>query len=97
MLSDCARAYANLHLKSLRDSNPVLLKQLESSGSLQEHLDRLGEQADELYHTILANGSTDPKLPREYYARVRALESLPLIADETVLNDIVYQPLPSAG
>ena len=95
MPTDGARAYARLHLKFLRDSNPSLLKQLQVSGRLQRHLLDVGQQADEMYQSILAQGATDPSLPKDYLERVKRLESLPLIADETVLNDVVYQPLPA--
>ena len=73
---------------------PEILKQLEDSGQLAEHLERVGQQALELYETIEAQMMTDKRLPQDYLERVAALESIPHIAEEIVLGDVVHNPTP---
>lgn len=97
MLSEGAQAYRKHHLKFLRENNPDLLHDLQKKGDLRLYLDRVGTQADERYQTLIAQGSTDPNLPKDYAQRVQALQSLPLTADEIVMSEIVNQPLPSRG
>jgi len=67
---------------------------LKESGELQNYLRKIGQDAVEMYEAIENQMLTAKDLPEDYPERVKALERIPLVAEEIVLNDLVFQPLP---
>jgi Zn-finger domain-containing protein len=89
-----AEEYAKEHLRFLEQNRPDVLAQLRRSGDLNKYLSSVGEQASDLFSTLMSqygNSSEVQKLP--YLDRVQALQSRRHEANEIVLHDIVYQPL----
>lgn len=89
-----AEIYAKMHRQFLEKHHPKTFKQLKDNGQLVEHLKRVGQWALELYETIEAQMANDKNLPKDYLERVAALERIPHVAEEIVLNDVVYNPTP---
>lgn len=93
-MTTMAQGYARMHREYLKASNPRLLATLQTSGELTAHLEKVGQDAAQMYDTLHAQMMHDPKLPKDYHARVKALEAIPATVDEIVKHEIVYQPQP---
>ncbi|MGD9868091.1 MAG: hypothetical protein AB7U38_08870, partial [Hyphomicrobiales bacterium] len=65
-------------------------RELERSGELLEHCRRRGQEAVDHSDSLEAQMMTSPNLPKDYMARVRELESIPLIVEEIVLHELIY-------
>jgi hypothetical protein len=89
-----AQGYARMHRQFLQNSNPQMLSSLQKSGELPAYLERIGQSAEQMYDTLEAQMMTAKDLPKDYQAKVQALEAIPLTVDEIVRSEIVNQPLP---
>ena len=86
------KAYSQRREQFLRDAHPQALLKLKASGQLTEHLDQIGEEAAEAYETLEGQLRTNPDAPKEMAERLAYFQQIPLIAEETVLNDVVFAP-----
>jgi hypothetical protein len=89
-----AEIYAKMHREFLEKHHPKTYKMLEESGELTDHLKRVGETAMSLYETISTQMATSKDLPKDFAEKVDALERIPHVVEEIVLNDVVYNPTP---
>jgi hypothetical protein len=92
-MSDHASHYAQLHRRYLQRNRRKFYDALVRDGELNDHLRSVGQRAAEMYEAIIgqmANSSRIQNLP--YEEKVKELQALPLIADELVMDDVVYQP-----
>jgi hypothetical protein len=92
---DQAQGYAKRHREFLSQTNPKMLEKLRASGELLSYLKGIGEQAEEMYETLSAQMQTSKNLPTEYWARVKALEAIPVTVDEIVMSELILQPIPN--
>ena len=86
-------AYIRLHLDYLKKHQPRLLKELQTQGKLQQHLQDTGQEAMRMFNLVSEQMAANPSLPKDYGQRVQALENIPHAAEELVLHDVVYQPI----
>jgi hypothetical protein len=89
-----AEDYAKEHLRFLKENRPDVLKQLRKQGDLNSYLSSVGEQASEMFSTLMMQYKRHleaQKVP--YIDLVAALQGRRHEANELVLHDIVYQPL----
>lgn len=91
-----ATVYARMHQQYLKGSNPSMLDALQKSGQQADYLRTVGEQAMDLYDTLIAQIVNNPNLPTDPQERLNAVQSAPLVAEEIVLAEIVYAPRPNA-
>lgn len=93
-MANRAQAYANLHRKFLETSHPETLKRLKESGDLGAYLRRVGKAAEDRYEDITTQMATAKDLPKDYLERVKALEQIPFVAEEIVMDEVVNNPTP---
>lgn len=86
------KAYSQRREQFLRDAHPQALLKLKAKGLLAEHLEQIGEEAAEAYETLEGQLRTNPDAPKEMAERLAYFQQIPLIADEIVLNDVVFAP-----
>ncbi|HUQ38398.1 MAG TPA: TnpV protein [Aestuariivirga sp.] len=92
-----AQAYAKLHRKFLTENNPGMLAEIsKTSEGLAPYLQRIGEQAMEMYDHLSSQMQTSPNLPTDYAKRLEALQAIPLTVEEIVLDELIYQTRKSA-
>ncbi|OYV42342.1 MAG: hypothetical protein B7Z75_13255 [Acidocella sp. 20-57-95] len=90
-----ARQYAQEHHRFLTESNPKFLANLRQSGELESHLHSVGEQAAAMYETIMMQGSQTKAMQNlPFQQKLEALQSLQQSTQESVRNDLIYQPVP---
>jgi len=88
-----ALEYARAHQRYLLDNKPDMLKELEQTGEVNTYLASIGQQASDLYQSILSQLQTSPELQNlPYHEKVARLQGLPHVADEVVRDEIIYQP-----
>jgi hypothetical protein len=90
-----AAEYAWGHLRFLKENRPDVLRDLRRSGDLNSYLSSVGEQASEMFMTLMMrykNSQEVRELP--FLEGVQALESRRHEVEETVLHDVIFQPLP---
>lgn len=97
-----ATEYAKLHRKFLKEERPEvyaeLQKQHPGEASLTSYLSSVGQQASDLFDTLMMQTNSDPKVQAlPYQERVSLLQSRRHEANEVVLHDVVHQPLPPEG
>lgn len=89
-----AAAYAKQRGEMLKKTYPRFHAVLSKSGTLQLHLQTLGQQAAEMHQSISDQMRSrllaDKELP--YQQGVKELEAIPHVARECVLNDLVLAP-----
>lgn len=85
-------AFQKLHKEFLTKNHPQMMMELRKTGELQSYLTSIGEQAMAMYESLSEQMEHHPSLPKEYGARVAQLEQIPLIVEEMVLHDLIYQP-----
>lgn len=86
------QAYSRRREQFLRDAHPQALLKLKASGRLSEHLEQVGEEAAEAHETFEGQLRTNPQAPKEMAERLVYFQQIPLIAEETVLQDVVFVP-----
>ena len=86
------KAYSQRREQFLRDAHPQALLKLKASGRLAEHLDQIGEEAAEAYESQEGQLRNNPDAPKETAERMAYFQAIPLIAEEIVLNDVVFVP-----
>jgi len=75
------RNWKSLHLNSLGGSKPKLLKELSDTGSLTKHLQEVGQEAQEMFESIVGGLSRkNPTWTRQQMEKC---------AEEVVLQDLV--------
>lgn len=91
-----AKQYAEEHHEFLKRSNPRFLKSLIQSGDLETHLHSTGEDAAQMYETIMSQGSQTKEVQEMAYPeKDRSLQNLRQSAQEMVRHDLIYWPLPA--
>ena len=86
--------YAQEHQKFLEENNPKVLSELRRSGDLNSYLSSVGEQASDLFLTIMMQYNNSPEVQKlPHLDRVQALQSRRHEADELVRHDLILQPL----
>jgi hypothetical protein len=89
-----AEDYAKEHLRFLKEIRQDVLKQLRKQGDLNCYLSSVGEQASDLFSTLMSQYHNSPEIQKlPYLDRVKGLQSRRHEANEIVLHDIVHQPL----
>ena len=83
-------SYADQREEFLKASHPQLYQQMKKDGSLQDHLKQVQREASEMFDQLRAQMLVSPDLPREFQARLQAVQSIPEQVDEIVRNEIVY-------
>ena len=86
--------YAEMHRKFLEDNNPAVLKGMPSSDR-QSYLSSVGEQANSMFLTLMRQYKESlekQKVP--HLQLVQSLQSHRHEAEEVVLHDVIFQPLP---
>lgn len=83
-------SYADQREEFLKASHPQLYQQMKKDGSLQDHLKQVQREASEMFDQLRAQMLVSPDLPREFLARLQAVQSIPEQVDEIVRNEIVY-------
>ena len=85
-----AQAYANLHRQYLKANHPELFRKMQSAGTLDQHVQSVGkaasDQLDLVEKQLAQRAPTDPANRQDH------LDSIPIVADELVRNDLIYQP-----
>ena len=88
--------YGQLHREQLQRSLPEVYRQLQREGKLAKHLQAVDQSADRMRALLLKQlAEKRPYNPVEWKNSREAWEgSLERIADELVLEDRVYVPMP---
>ena len=93
-------AFRKVHRRYLQESQPELYLSLQKSGQLQSHLDDVAENALHMEERLTVDQisaiNANPKLQQDYLAKVKALEEIPLVVDELVQREVLFQPQPLA-
>lgn len=89
-MSHLQSLYAGKHKAFLHQNHPKAYVEMEKAGTLEAYLQRIGEQAASLYETIIDQMTERAAKMTDQADRTSYLNSAPLVASETVHNDIVY-------
>ena len=76
----------------LKNSRPDLYQALGESGDLNKVALEVGRKASEMFDLVAQQMAQSPDLPQDPKERQSVVESIPLVAEEIVLHDLVYQP-----
>jgi hypothetical protein len=87
-----AKHFSSLREQYLKESFPKAYQKLQASGELAEHLEQVGQEADEMWHDLEAQMSTAKDLPENYLERVQELETIPEKLREMVTRELIYVP-----
>jgi tellurite resistance protein len=88
--------FAREHGEHLQNCRPDEYKRLVQSGELNSYLSSVGQEAAEMYTTLLAQLNNDPSLrDLPFMERLSRLRSHPEIANEIVRHELVNPPPPS--
>ncbi len=82
------------YLRDLEKNHKETYRALQASGELVAHVKMVGKAAMDHYRIIEAQMSAAKNLPEDYQERVDHLESIPLVAEEIVLAEVVFNPAP---
>ena len=89
-LYDDLGKYGNLRLRYLHEQKPSLYSKLFFSGKLAQHCADVEQAAFELAERIRGQYLREHPAPAEGMERIQAFKQAQMIADEMVLQDIVY-------
>lgn len=82
-------AYAAARETFLRESHPKVHDRMKAMGRLKAHCREIGEEAAEMWQSIEGQMRTNPQAPEETKARMAYFQSIPLVADELVMAEVV--------
>jgi hypothetical protein len=84
--------YGRMRLAYIKESKPTLYGRLKLSGELQAYLYRIDEEAGEMLYNIEEKYIERHPLPSsdDFFAVVRARNTARMVAEELVLNDMIY-------
>ena len=84
--------YGNLRLKYLHEQKPEMYRQLLFSGKLARHCADIEKSAFDMAERIRGQYlEQNPPLLEDTLARIQAFTQAQDIADECVLNDLIYR------
>ncbi len=79
----------------LQHAYPAAYEKMRMAGTLQEHLEQTGQEADEMAEELRIQMKQAPDLPEDYASRVQALERIPEVVRELVNHDLIHVPPPA--
>lgn len=84
--------YAAQRRLFLKEALPEEYAERERDGSLHSHLSSIGQEASDHFHTTLSRLQTSPETQNlPYHQKAERLQSLPAMANELAMNDVVRQ------
>ncbi len=78
-----AQTYRSLHEKFLQNNQPKMYQDLQRRGELETYLDNVGQDAAKMFDLLSSQ-----------MAKTHDPVHISLIAEEIVMSEVVYQPLP---
>jgi hypothetical protein len=89
-MDETAKIYAKARETFLRENAPAILASLRQSGKLADSLEQTGLEAAAMFETISSQMQAHiagQKMP--YREKVKAMEAIPIQANEIVLHEII--------
>lgn len=91
-LDPLAASFARKHLRSMEDNQPERYKALMASPGRQEYLDAVGNQALDLYESIMNPVIAQTGPMKDVNEKVGRLEAARMRAESEVMREIVLVP-----
>ena len=88
-------AFGRTYERSLRDGNPELYRQLQATGTLEEHLEDMDSSAQVTFESTFAALQKQHVAPDSFLERVQYFMTLASQARELVLNDLLVRDDPT--
>ena len=82
--------FAKMREAYLKQSFPQAYAKMREDGTLKEHLQQVGQEADEMWQDLRSQMMTAPDLPESYPERVQELEAIPEKVREMVLTELIH-------
>lgn len=76
----------------LRQEFPKQYREMQKDGSLAEHLEQVGQEAEEMWSDLRAQMTNNPDMPQEMGARFQAFEAIPIKLWEIVNEALILRP-----
>lgn len=89
-LCDDLGKYGNLRLCYLHENKPGIYRELLFTGKLAQHCADIDKSAFEMAERIRAEYLDRNPPPEDCMARIQAFTQAQMIADETVMHDLIY-------
>ncbi len=91
------RQYSEEHLRFLRETNPKLLRKITQSGTLDQYLRTVGEQAASMeIHMMMQQVRSPAEMALPHLERMERLQGYRQAVKEIVQHDLIFQPVPRA-
>ena len=90
-----ARDWGREHHQFLKEAAPGVLRSLSASGSLEQYLKELGNQASERESHMMAAHHASPEVQNlPHLQRVKELQNRHAEIQELIRHDLIRQPAP---